>query len=110
MREQHRMLQFQLSRFQLGPEFANLHRGSVDSDTRDHLAALFDELVAPIWPRLLQHDELLVVPHGFLHHLPFQALYDGSDFMIDRFRMTFAPSASVAHLCRQKEPAGDGPL
>ena len=108
VREQHRMLQFQLSRFQLGPEFAQLHRGSVDSDTRDHLAALFDELIAPIWPRLLQFDELLVVPHGFLHHLPFQALFDGSDFMIDRFRMTYAPSSSVAHLCRLKESAGGG--
>ncbi len=108
-REQHRMLQFQLSRFQLGPEFADLHRGSVDSDTRDHLAALFDELISPIWPRLLRYDELLVVPHGFLHHLPFQALFDGTDFMIDRFRMTLAPSASVAHLCRLKPPAGGGP-
>ena len=109
VREQHRMLQFQLSRFQLGSEFADLHRGSVDSDTRDHLATLFDELIAPIWPRLLRHDELLVVPHGFLHHLPFQALFDGSDFMIDRFRMTLAPSASVAHLCGLKKPSGIGP-
>jgi CHAT domain-containing protein/Tfp pilus assembly protein PilF len=108
VREQHRMLQFQLSRFQLGPEFAQLHRSSVDSDTRGHLAALFDELISPIWPRLLRYDELVVVPHGFLHHLPFQALFDGTDFMIDRFRMTFAPSASVAHLCRLKQPSGGG--
>ena len=105
VREQHRMLQFQLSRFQLGPDFAEQHRGSIDSDTQDHLAALFDELIAPIWPRLLRFDELLIVPHGFLHHLPFQALYDGTEFMIDRFRMTYAPAASVAHLCRQKPPA-----
>ena len=106
VREQHRMLQFQLSRFQLGPEFSEQHRGSIDSDTRDHLAALFDELLEPIWPRLLRYDEIQVVPHGFLHHLPFQALFDGTDFMIDRFRMTYAPSASVAHLCRLKEAGG----
>ncbi len=108
VREQHRMLQFQLSRFQLGPEFAEMRRGSIDNDTQTHLAALFDELIGPIWPRLLQFEALLVVPHGFLHLLPFQALYDGSDFMIDHFRMTYAPSASVAHLCRLKRPAGDG--
>ncbi len=107
VREQHRMLQFQLSRLQLGREFLERHRNALDSDTESHLSALFEELLEPIWARLLQFEELIVVAHGFLHHLPFQALYDGSRFMIDRFRMSYAPSASVAHLCRLK-PRGAG--
>ncbi len=105
VREQQRLLQFQLSRFRLGKEFVQRFRRSIDAETRSHLEALFEELVAPIWPRLIEFEQLQVVPHGFLHHLPLHALYDGSRFMIERFRFTYAPSSGVAHLSRLKAPA-----
>ncbi len=38
---------------------------------------------------------LFVVPHGPLHYLPFQALYDGQGYLIARTALAVWPSASV---------------
>jgi CHAT domain-containing protein len=37
-----------------------------------------------------------------LHHLPFQALHDGEQYLIDEFTITFAPSASIYALCQAR--------
>jgi CHAT domain-containing protein len=37
-----------------------------------------------------------------LHHIPFHALFDGEAYLIDKFRVSYAPSASVYALCREK--------
>jgi CHAT domain-containing protein len=39
------------------------------------------------------------VPHAFLHRLPFQALFDGTRYLIDDYSVSYAPSASVYYLC-----------
>jgi CHAT domain-containing protein len=39
------------------------------------------------------------VPHGPLHRVPFQALWDGESYLVDHFALSYAPSASVFHLC-----------
>lgn len=38
---------------------------------------------------------LLVVPHGPLHYLPFAALHDGSRYLVERYAIRQAPTASV---------------
>ena len=41
---------------------------------------------------------LIIVPHGELHFLPFEALLIGSSpdgFLVERFKVTYAPSASL---------------
>jgi CHAT domain-containing protein len=35
------------------------------------------------------------VPHGFLHYLSFATLYDGAQYVADRFPLFYLPSASV---------------
>jgi CHAT domain-containing protein len=50
----------------------------------------------------LRADHLVIVPHGLLHYLPFHALYDGAAYLIDRFAISYAPSASVFRLCQQR--------
>ncbi|HIM91811.1 MAG TPA: CHAT domain-containing protein [Dehalococcoidia bacterium] len=37
----------------------------------------------------------VIIPHGGLHNLPFHAFHDGEDILIDRYEISFAPSASV---------------
>jgi len=39
--------------------------------------------------------KLIIVPHGSLHYLPFAALSDGKEYLIDRFSIRMLPSASV---------------
>jgi tetratricopeptide (TPR) repeat protein len=96
-----RLLNLQLSKFRLGPEYVSrFQRGLYDAAVQ-HLRELFTELVAPI-RRRFDAEHLIIVPHDFLHHLPFHACFDGERFLADDFTMSYAPSASVFHLCRQK--------
>jgi CHAT domain-containing protein len=98
VRNAFRLLQFQFSKFRLGDDylqrFADPLRDAVDS----HLRGLYADLIEPVraW---LEGDHLTIVPHGFLHYLPFSALMYGSRTMIDDFTISFAPSASVFALC-----------
>ena len=96
-----RLLQFQLAKFRLGPEYVRTFEGALQRAVLTHLHDLHQELVEPLLP-LLQADHLVVVPHDFLHYVPFHALYDGRRHLIDQFTMSQAPSATVHHLCRMK--------
>jgi CHAT domain-containing protein len=57
----------------------------------------------------LHTRKLIIVPHGALHYLPFYALHDGRDYVIERYSIRMLPSASViSYLQRQKvTKAGD---
>ena len=67
---------------------------------RAHLQALYAKLIAPL-ERLLNRKNLLVVPYGPLHSLPFHALYDGSKYLIDRLRSLLCTKREHFHLqCR----------
>ena len=97
------LLQFQLSKFRLDPQYAKTFQEQMLTSTQAHLSALYQELIAPIRD-LLEADHLVFAPHGLLHHIPFHALYDGESYLIDRFSISCAPSASVYALC-QAQPA-----
>ncbi len=56
---------------------------------------LYDLLVAPALPALTGVSTLGVVPHGSLHTLSFATLFDGSDYLLDRYPLFELPSASV---------------
>ncbi|MCB1691684.1 MAG: CHAT domain-containing protein [Pseudomonadales bacterium] len=55
---------------------------------------LYAKLIEPVADRL-SSDELIIVPHGALHYLPFSALHDGSHFLVEQYRYRVLPSASV---------------
>jgi CHAT domain-containing protein len=40
-------------------------------------------------------ERLIVVPYGALHYLPFNLLYDGSSYLIERFEVVVLPTASL---------------
>ena len=100
-------LQFQLSKFRLDPQYVRTFQASMAASTLTHLRGLYEELIAPVRD-LLQGQHLVVLPHGLLHYVPFHALYDGEAFLIDRFSVSYAPSASVYTLCRSKEVNRNG--
>ncbi len=104
VREHAQLLQFQLSKFRLGPEYQRQFAPVIAAATTAHLQGLFDGLIAPVRDRL-DGRSLIIVPHGFLHYVPFHALHDGTRYLIDSAPMCYAPSASVLHLCRQKRGA-----
>lgn len=95
------MLQLQVSKFRLNPEYLTTFSEPLRIATEAHLKNLYQELIAPVRP-LLEAKHLVFVPHGLLHYLPFHALHDGEAFLIDRFSISYAPSASVYAVCHSK--------
>lgn len=89
-----RMLQFQLSKFRLDQEYITRFQSALLKSTQAHLHALYTDLVAPA-EALLDVRDLVIVPSGPLHSLPFHALFDGRNYLIDRFSISYAPSASI---------------
>ena len=58
--------------------------------TRDFYRILLRPVEAGI-----RTDRLIIVPHGALHKVPFAALNDGRQFMVDRYAISVVPSSSV---------------
>jgi len=107
VREVFRLLQFQLSKFRMGPDYVRKFADSMYSDTKRHLRELYSYLIAPV-RRHLDAEHLIVVPHGFLHYLPFAALDDGEHSLIDEFSLSGAPSSSVYYLCAERRVSPSG--
>jgi tetratricopeptide (TPR) repeat protein len=96
-----RMFQFQLSKFHLGPAYVNEFQEPILEGTRYHLHELYTELIAPVRAKL-QGTRLVVVPHELLHYVPFHALFDGAQYLIDSFTISYAPSANIYMQCWKK--------
>jgi len=101
VREIFRLLQFQLSKFRLGSGFVRNFGKILQADTEAHLRELYSELIAPLRGSL-EANHLIVIPHSFLHYLPFHALSDGEHVLMDEFTISSAPSSSVYYLCAQR--------
>lgn len=56
--------------------------------------ALYQRLLAPV-AELIEGRDLVVVPAGVLHYLPFAALHDGKDSLLAGHALRFLPSATV---------------
>ena len=102
-----RLLQFQLSKFHLTPHYLETFHDSLVQATQAHLKELYDELIAPVSARL-QANHLVFVPHGLLHYVPFHALFDGSQHLIDRHTVSYSPSASIYALCQGRTANSSG--
>jgi tetratricopeptide (TPR) repeat protein len=94
-----RRLQFQIDRA-MRPAAMDGRRGPrLIQDVRRELGALFDALVRPLADRMTGADRLVFAPHGPLHALPFNALFDGQSHLVEHYEITVVPSASLyAHL------------
>ncbi len=74
----------------------------VDESDRD-LATLYRYLVQPVESRLSGFTNLVIVPNGPLHFLPFQALRDRKgDYLVQKYNIIYEPSAGVYILCIER--------
>jgi CHAT domain-containing protein len=65
-----------------------------DAKAADLGRPLFDRLIRPLAAGLTG-DKLTISPHGVLHYLPFVALMDGDQYLLDRFSLRLIPSAAT---------------
>lgn len=95
------LLRFQLSKFRMGTAYVHRFERPLLQATQSHLESLDADLIAPLREHLTA-KHLVFVPHGALHFLPFHALRNGSEYLCDRFTISYAPSATVFALCQEK--------
>jgi CHAT domain-containing protein len=91
-------LRFQINSLRFNPVLLKSHMDELTARTRRHLATLYDILLRPVEERL-GNRRLVVIPFRSLHYVPFQALYDGESYLIERREVCHAPSASVMQHC-----------
>jgi len=102
-----------LDNLRVGPEFVRRHWKMLERSTRHILSSLYTVLVAPLRTLLEEMGtegvgapgKLVIVPHGLLHQVPFHALFDGERYLLERFVISYAPSAQVYSLCQHKSPS-----
>jgi len=79
---------------------------SYKSDQALALQRLYDILIRPLEGRL--HTPVLaVVPHMALESVPFAALWDGKQYLCDRFAVTTVPSAGLVHILKDRRRLGN---
>jgi CHAT domain-containing protein len=82
-----------------------IETGDASADERGR--ALYDRLIRPLAGEF-QSSRLTISAHGVLHYLPFAALLDGGQYLIDRYSLRVTPSASALAYLRTDTPAKPG--
>lgn len=100
-------LAVQWDRFRAGGAFVQRNLGMLEQSVQRVLMALYQALLSPLAPLLNQvpdeePGQMVIVPHGLLHQVPFHALHDGQGYLLERWVISYAPSVTVFALCQQR--------
>jgi len=75
------------------------------------LTALYGLLIKPVEKELEGKKHVVVIPHGMLHYLPFQALRSPEGkYLIESYTVSYLPSASVLKYAREKNRGNQSDL
>lgn len=94
-------LRFQIETLRFGARVMRRHLTTLTQKINVHLRQLHDRLIRPLKPALDQRN-LIVVPYGALHYLPFHALHDGEKYLIEHCEISYAPSAAILQQCLER--------
>jgi CHAT domain-containing protein/predicted negative regulator of RcsB-dependent stress response len=73
------------------------------TETAATLSQLYQILIAPVEDGLGQYSNLVIIPNGSLHFLPFQALINKkNEYLVQKFNLIYSPSASVYIVCNDR--------
>jgi CHAT domain-containing protein/tetratricopeptide (TPR) repeat protein len=93
---------FQIEKFNYGQAYVNSYFGQLKRATDGYLAKLYTLIFAPLEKRL-SSQKIIIIPHGLLHYLPFHALRSAEQYLVDRYEISYAPSAYVLKTCRSRQ-------
>ena len=82
---------------------------TLSSQHPQSLTQLHQWLIAPLQPHI-STPKVSLVPHNLLHYLPFAALSDGKDYLIDNYTLFNLPSASMLRFLQDKRKPDSGEL
>lgn len=69
------------------------------------LKKLHGLLIAPLNDQMNAYPQVILVPHGLLHYLPFQALYNGENYLLEQHELSYLPGASMLRYCQDAKNA-----
>ncbi len=93
--EQLRGLRFQLDAVKYARSALAHHGTRLQLRVLAHLQTMHRLVWAPLLPLLAGCGRVTVVPHRQLHYLPFGALHDGTQWLMEQVDIEMAPSAAV---------------
>lgn len=94
-------LRFQIETLRFGARAIRRHLPTLTQKINVHLRQLHELLIRPLNPALEQRN-LIIVPYGALHYLPFHALHDGDKYLIEHCEISYAPSAAILQQCLER--------
>ena len=94
-------VRFQIETLRFGARAIRRHLATLTQKINVHLHQLYEKLIRPLKQTLAQRN-LIVVPYGALHYLPFHALYDGEKYLIEHCEISYAPSAAILQQCLER--------
>lgn len=71
-------------------------------NARSLLQELHQWLWAPLEPLLQERSSVIVIPHGIVHLVPFEALHDGNRYLVQQVEISLAPSRAVWLRCQER--------
>jgi len=83
-------------------QFRKLLDNSGSSGHRELSRSLYARLIQPL-ESYMDNRNLIIVPHGALHYLPFNALHNGKEYFIEQYSIRTLPSASVIKYLQAKK-------
>lgn len=92
--EELEQLRFQFGTFRYGRDAVSGFAEQLKQRADSALARLYEMLVSPLEPIIGDHD-LVIVPSGVVHYVPFSALRNSSGYLIQTRNVSAAPSASI---------------
>ncbi|MFQ5594851.1 MAG: CHAT domain-containing protein [Anaerolineae bacterium] len=70
------------------------------------LHRFYQALIDPLAFRLRGRSKVIVVPHGLLHYLPFHAMYDGKNYLMEKHEFSYLPASSLLKFSHEKRSSG----
>jgi len=87
-------LQFQFDALRYGAKSLGKYVGELKKRADFYLRKLYEKLIEPL-KEYVEERNLIVVPVGVLHYVPFHALHNGENYTIETREVVYAPSATV---------------
>ncbi len=87
-------LQFQFSALRYGAKSLGAFIGELKKRADFYLERLYEKLILPL-EKFISTKDLVIVPVGALHYVPFQALRERENYLIQNREIVYAPSAKV---------------
>ncbi len=95
-------LHFQFGALRFGTQHLEKFMPELKTRADVYLRNLFEKLLRPI-EKFLEMRDLVIIPVGALYYVPFNALFDGENYLIESREIVYAPSAAIWQKLNRKK-------